>query len=108
MLNAIPILVAGWDNDGVPVYWNHECERVTGWSVKEIIGNANALRLFFPDDTPPDAANARQRLGGDYRNRSRRFTCKNGMSNTIALSSLAHECPVPGWPQWGIAWELLG
>jgi PAS domain S-box-containing protein len=49
VLNALPVLVTATDADGGVLLWNREAERVSGRTEAEIIGNANASDLLFPD-----------------------------------------------------------
>ena len=47
ILQGMPVLMDAFDADGRIVMWNAECERVTGYSAGEIIGNPGALEMLY-------------------------------------------------------------
>ena len=49
ILQAMPVLMYAFDDDGRIVVWNAECERVTGYSAAEMIGNPMAIEKLYPD-----------------------------------------------------------
>jgi PAS domain S-box-containing protein len=57
-----------FDGDGCIVVWNAECERVTGYSTAEIVGNPLALQMLYPDIEYRTSMleEANRRLDDDY------------------------------------------
>ena len=45
----LPVLLFAYDSNHVPVFWNSECERVTGYSTDEIVGNPHAVSTILPE-----------------------------------------------------------
>jgi PAS domain S-box-containing protein len=89
------------------VVWNAECERVTGYTASEVIGNPRILELFYPDE------NYRTQLlqewadrGHNYRNWEWEITAKDGSAKTIAWSNISEHFPIPGWATWGIGVDV--
>lgn len=44
-----PIPINGFTPQGQCIFWNLECERILGWSFKELKEHANPARLLYPD-----------------------------------------------------------
>ena len=49
VLAGLPALVSAVDRDGLFVFWNRECERVTGYTSGEFLGNPGAFDLLYPE-----------------------------------------------------------
>ena len=49
VLENMPVMMNAFDEDVRCVAWNRECERVTGYSAAEMIGNPNVPALAMPD-----------------------------------------------------------
>ena len=49
VLLNMPVMIDAFDFDWNIVLWNRECERVTGYSAGEIIGNPKAMELLYPN-----------------------------------------------------------
>jgi PAS domain S-box-containing protein len=107
IIQTMPVMMDAFDENGLVVVWNQECEIVTGFSAKEIIGNPHAMQLLYPDD-----AYRKRRIeewderGNDYRNWEWDITCKSGETRTIAWSNVSEMFPIPGWAMWGIGIDV--
>ena len=44
-----PIMIDGFDEQGHCILWNHQCERVFGWTADEVMKHPDPLALFYPD-----------------------------------------------------------
>lgn len=107
MVQHMPVLVDALDETGNIVFWNKECERVTGYSAAEIVGNPRSMELLYPD------AGYRQMMlkkwveaGNNYRDWEWDITCKDGSRKTIAWSNISAGFPLPGWVAWGIGVDV--
>ncbi|MEO8248144.1 MAG: EAL domain-containing protein [Burkholderiales bacterium] len=51
MLDQFPVLIqaVSVDDAMTVVFWNRECERITGYGSTEMVGNPRALHLLYPD-----------------------------------------------------------
>ncbi|MBF2026389.1 MAG: PAS domain S-box protein [Oscillatoriales cyanobacterium C42_A2020_001] len=107
ILENLPIMLNAFDAKGTIIVWNQECERVTGYSAKEVVGNPDAMRLFYPDDAYREAMMAQwEEEGSGQCNWEWDLTCKNGSVKTIAWSNISDEYPVPGWVRWGVGIDV--
>jgi len=46
IIEGMPVLMDAYDEHGLIVAWNSECERVSGYSAAEMIGNPNAMETL--------------------------------------------------------------
>ena len=107
VLESMPVMMDAFDTDGNIIMWNSECERVTGYSAKEIIRNPKALDLLYPDPAYRSRMLLEwERLGNNFRNWEWEIGCKDGSSKTILWSNLSEQFPVPGWAGWGIGIDI--
>jgi PAS domain S-box-containing protein len=97
----MPVMLNAFDAQGLLVVWNRECERVTGYAADEVIGNPQAMSLFYPDqDYLQELLHEWRLRGEDFLGWEWDLTCKDGSVRTIAWSSVAHRHPIPGWHTW--------
>ena len=82
ILQAMPVLMDAFDDDGRIVVWNAECERVTGYSAAEMIGNPMAIEKLYPNVAYRTfiLTQARQR---DEDISVRELTAKDGTRKTV-------------------------
>ncbi len=103
----IPVLINAYDKDGVFAFWNSECERVTGYTSAEIVGNPDAPRLLYPDaDYLAHHMAEWKKSGKKFQNREMELTCKNGEKRCIAWTNLSSDRKLPGWESWAIGVDL--
>ncbi|HEY9888681.1 MAG TPA: PAS domain S-box protein, partial [Candidatus Obscuribacterales bacterium] len=107
ILDNMPILLNAVDRHGCFTLWNQECERVTGYSAAEMIGNPHALEMLYPDPRYRQTQmQAWAERGNNYRNWEWKITCKNGRERTIAWSNLSDLFPIPDLGAWGIGVDV--
>jgi two-component system CheB/CheR fusion protein len=107
VLERMPVMLAALGFDRTITVWNSECERVTGYTAAEVIGNPDVPAWLIPDPAYRAALLAEHtRLDGHVRNWEVQITCHDGMVRTIALSNVSKSVTVPGWSEWGIATDV--
>ncbi len=107
IVENMPVLFDAFDENGVALFWNKECERVTGYGADEIVGNPKSMELLVPD--PEYRAwilDQLHTLGHDYRAWELEVRCKNGETRTIAWSNISRRHPIPGWWSWGTGIDI--
>lgn len=107
IVQEMPLMIDGFDADGNIVFWNAECERVTGYNEAEIVNNPGALKLLYGDSI--DGIDDRSRWGqprSDKKTWVWSLTCRDGSQKTISWTSITEECPIPGWTTWGVGLDI--
>lgn len=107
ILQNMPVMMDAFDENGVAVMWNHECEMTTGYCAEEIIGNPKAIDLLIPD--PSYRKKKMEELfkkDGNYRNWEWEITCKDGTRKIISWSNISKEYPINGLAGWGIGIDV--
>lgn len=107
IIEHMPVLLDAFDEKGVALFWNSECERVTGYTADEIVGNPHGMELLVPDRrVRVDILKHLQTLGNYYRDWEIDVTCKDGQVRTIAWSNISRDYPIPNWQSWGIGVDV--
>jgi len=107
ILQNMPVMMDAFDADGKVAVWNRECERVTGYSAEEIVGNPHLIEWLYPDPTVRTSVITRwAELGNHFRNWELDLTAKDGTIKTVSWSSLSGEFPIPGWANWNIGVDI--
>ena len=107
VVRGMPVMMDALDERGMIVAWNDECERVTGYTAAEIIGNPRSLEMLYPDRAYRESMMTEwARRGGNYLNWEWELTCKDGSARTIAWSNISTKLPIAGWATWGIGVDV--
>ena len=103
----MPVIFNALDEDMNVILANDECERLTGFTSEEILGQPLLTEHHIP--------NAEDRIrvlsqfadqNGDYRDLETEILCKDGNGRIIAWSSRAQQNPIPGWASWVIGVDI--
>ncbi|MBI9045747.1 MAG: PAS domain S-box protein [Anaerolineaceae bacterium] len=107
IVENIPILVNANGEDDQFIFWNQECENVTGYLAEEIIGNSKAMNWLYPD---PDYLKELNREwvnnATKYTNFERTILTKNGEERVISWKNMARHYAIPGWKAWAIGIDI--
>jgi two-component system, sporulation sensor kinase E len=107
VLMNMPVMIDAFDAAWNIILWNRECERVTGYSAKEIIGNPRAMELLYPDRAYREVMMSQWRQrGDDYRNWQWEMTAKDGSVRTVAWFNISQRAPIAPWRTWGIGVDV--
>jgi len=107
VVQNMPIMIDALDDNNNIIVWNRECERVTGYSADEIIGNPKALELLYPNKDYLQGLLAEwAKRGNSFRNWEMTIGCKDGTFKTVLWSNISDEFPVPGWASWAIGVDI--
>ena len=107
LVENMPVMMDALDKDNNIITWNKECERVTGFTAGEIIGNTGSFEMLYPDEIYREQMIAElTALGYHFRNREYELTSKDGTQKTISWSNISDEHPIPGWHTWAIGMDV--
>ncbi len=107
LLENMPVMLNAFDESGNIILWNGECERVTGFTADEMIGNPQAMELLYPEQTYRAEMLAEwERRGNHFRNWALEVHCKNGDARTVLWSTLSATFPIAGWAKWGVGIDV--
>ncbi len=103
----IPVLVIAVDSAETVIFWNRECERVTGYTAAEIVDNPEAFSMLIPDSSEYSRFVRRLRKQAeDFRNREVSLRDRGGKEKTISWFCIADRVPIPGWERWIIGVDV--
>ncbi|MGD9647393.1 MAG: PAS domain S-box protein [Pirellulales bacterium] len=89
------------------VAWNAECERVSGYSAEEVVGNPRSFELLYPDPAYRLQMISQWReLEDHFRDVEWTLTAKDGTPKTIAWSNLSAFFPIAGWGSWAVGIDV--
>jgi PAS domain S-box-containing protein len=107
VIENMPMMLDAFDGNNNIIAWNRECERVTGYSAEEMVGNPRAMELLYPDAEYREAIIAEQaELGLDFCNKEYTLTGKYGTKKTVSWSNISARYPIPGWDTWAIGVDV--
>ncbi len=107
IIDNMPVLFDAFDEQNNVVFWNRECERVTGYTAAEIVGRPDALSLLYPSpDYLQTAITTSNKLNKFYRDLEWELTCKDGSKRIIAWANVSQQAPIPGWDSWCIGVDV--
>ncbi len=96
MLEQLPLLLHAVDKSGQLVAWNAAAEQLTGYPREEILNNAKAMQMLYPDRLQ------RSRLRGETQapRWQGQIICKNGVQQAIDWFDFSQQHNVNGWHNW--------
>ncbi|MCD4773040.1 MAG: PAS domain S-box protein [Bacteroidales bacterium] len=107
IVQNMPVLINAMDEKGTYLFWNRECEKVTGYSANEITGKPNIPELLYPDKTYlQNLMKKWNKMGNNFSNWEMTLTDKNASPKTISWSNISDSFPVPGWKSWSIGIDI--
>ena len=103
----MPIMMDAFDEKGNIIFWNKECENVTGFSSEEVINNPDVLLMLYPDENYRKYIfEMLEKHNNSFLNIEWDITCKNGEKKTILWSNIADKHRVPGWHSWAVGIDI--
>ena len=107
IIENMPVMLDAFDKEFNIIFWNKECERVTGYKSGEIVNNKNAIKMLYPDKEYRDyILNTFNRTGSNFRNIELKITCKNGKEKVISWSNISYKNQILSWYSWAIGVDV--
>ncbi|AJF07274.1 CheR family methyltransferase [Geoalkalibacter subterraneus] len=103
----MPAMVFAADAEGRLVFWNKECERVTGYQAEEVVGNSLiADRLFIDAEQRRAWMEVCHGVSDAYQDLELEIRCRDGSRKTILWGNGSCYCTIPDWDIWGTAIDI--
>ncbi|MCP4751269.1 MAG: PAS domain S-box protein, partial [Proteobacteria bacterium] len=103
IVQNMPVMVNAMDEEGRYIFWNRECESVTGYDQRTMVENAEGTKLLYPDESYLKRLMEEWSERGDsFRDWEIGLESKDGSTRTVSWSNISDQYPVPGWKTWAI------
>ncbi|MEB3283371.1 MAG: PAS domain S-box protein [Lyngbya sp.] len=107
VLENMTVMLDAFDERGNIIAWNKACEKITGYTAAEMIGNPDAMKLLYPDvNYRQQMMEAWQAKGNYYYDWEWNLIAKDGRVKSISWTNISDVYPVPGWATWGIGIDV--
>lgn len=107
IISSMPVMLHAYDGQGNLVFWNQECQRVTGYSAEEMVGNPAALQLLCSDSRQNrQIDNLLKNERREFRNLELELTSKDGTKKIVSCSNISEQCPIPDWASWAVGLDV--
>jgi PAS domain S-box-containing protein len=106
LIENLPVMVDILDENNTIQLWNKECERVTGYSAAEIIGDPSAFERLYPDQAYREAMRRHFETDSSYRGAVYRLTRKDGTTRLIAWSVVNYRVPELAWQSLSVGVDV--
>lgn len=107
LISTMPVMVTAINENNLFIEWNHECERVTGYSAEEMINHPHPDKILYPD--PEYIATLREfwkEKQDVYYNQVWKVRCKDGTEKAISWSNISGKHQIEGWASWAIGLDV--
>ena len=106
VIQNMPVMMFALDEMGNTIVWNRECERITGFSAEEIVGNPKGLNVLYPNEESRNEIREALLTHSDYRDWEWEITCSDGSEKAISWFNISRMYPVPGWAAWQMGFDV--
>ncbi|MCP4702921.1 MAG: PAS domain S-box protein [Gammaproteobacteria bacterium] len=101
----MPVMLTAYDEQNQIILWNRHCEKMTGYSAEEIIGNPDAPSLLYPQAEYREYQQKALQRDDDFQWEAE-ITCKEGMKKNILWTNSSKQFSIPGWHHWMIGEDV--
>ena len=106
VIQNMPVMMFALDEKGNTIVWNRECERITGFSAEEIVGNPKGLDVLYPNREIRNEIREALLTHSDYRDWEWEITCSDGSVRAISWFNISSMYPVSGWAAWQMGFDV--
>ena len=107
LVENLPVMINAGTKEGLFTYWNKACEKTTGYSSHEIIGNPEALTLLYPEAGLSKQILSEWKKKGDlFNNHELALTSRYGSKHHILWSNLPQEISFSGNDIWAVGMDI--
>ena len=105
IIDTMPVMVLAYDTDNNIIFWNRECEHITGFRSDEIIGKTASV-LYPDEDLLAERNRKREERGNTFRDMELELVSKNGTHKIISWSNISEQYPVQGFFGWAVGVDV--
>jgi PAS domain S-box-containing protein len=107
ILNSMPTMLSSQNEEGKVVFWNHECERVTGYSAEEAQNMPDLMERLYPDEQyRAKIIEMITSNDSDFTDHEFELRTKEGSLRTISWSNVSNSAPIEGWNFWATGIDI--
>ena len=103
-VSSMPALLIAFNERGEIIFWNAECERISGYVKEEVLGGDKVLSLIFPGIN--DKNELLDKISTNSPNTELEITCRDGTKKTISWLNAAFYIEIPGWKSWALGIDV--
>ena len=107
VVENMPVMLDAFDEDDRIVFWNKQCERVTGFTLEDVTTGPDPLARLYPDPVYRQRIFDRvEKADGQFVDFEFDLACRDGSVRTIAWSNVSRQAPIPGWKTWAVGVDV--
>lgn len=107
LVESMPVMIFACDEDGRIVFWNRECERVTGYSFSDISKHSDPFSLLFREEfSRSEMYRMWQESEGGFVHKEWPVLTRDGARKVISWTDISPSFPLPGWAHWQIGVDI--
>ncbi len=107
VVENMPVMMDAFDENNNILFWNKECERLTGYSAEEMLHTEDPMELLYPDTEYREVVfRELAERGGNFRGLELELTCKDGSKRTVSWYNIAELVPIEGWATWAVGIDI--
>ncbi len=107
IIGVMPVMLDAFNAQGEIIYWNEECERVTGYTREEVVRTPDVMQRLYPDAAYREwVYETIEKQKDNFENLEFELTCKGGARRVIAWSNISQQAPIPGWASWAVGVDV--
>jgi two-component system, sensor histidine kinase and response regulator len=100
LVEHMPVMIHAHDEQGRYIYWNKECERVTGYPAEEVLANPGIRERFYPEESYRTWIGQVHEVHEDFRDLEIEMVCADGVTRAVSTTNISSKVDIPGWHLW--------
>jgi PAS domain S-box-containing protein len=106
-LENIPVMLNALDENNRIVFWNRECEKVTGYSAEEMKLANDPLSKLYPNPQYRAALETEWlKRGNHFSDWEVNISCKDGTQRTVSMSDISQSFQTSDYNSWAIGIDV--
>ena len=107
IVDNLPLMIVGYEDDNTLALWNRECLKVTGYSAAEAVLRPETVLEFHSDDTAEKTSLPQWlKKGGSFEIREQALINRDGSRRIVAWRNLSDLVKIPGLRHWAAGLDI--